>query len=601
MILCLIKSFLFKDNPSNMADPPDKCASVFDINTKRIPDSIISPAGIFTLKQWVFGNGKEKAALKALFRPTRLLHVGSRKESGLIHLVESHKYPGIGEKPQPYLALSYCWGSKPPSLKTTKSNYAHLKTSISYDAMPKAYQDSVRVARALGVKYIWIDALCIIQDDVADWEKESQTMAEIFRNSLVTMIPLRAASCNEGFLERNPSIRVNYHSREWDVSGSFFIRHMPFSYEKAESSIRDAPSFSDRPVLLELQNSAWQTRGWTFQEDMFSMRKLYFGQLMMYWDSLKPVDIMRTEDTRIDDKLERIGTAELSLIHSSEPWRGDYDYDGWYYPILQYCQKKLTYESDKLSAVSSYAKLIASKSGDTYLAGLWKNNLHRGLLWKIQRRQRKTFPDLMGRLAQSSKYVAPSWSWASRYSDLHLDLSDGNMQPECGILEAETKPRRGGIYGRVRSGHLLIRGKSCSIPGQILKKLPLESPYLNIQNEWLALEDEQYVAQCALDWRVTNDSGTQLSETSGESVRAIVMLLISSSYTENASAFSRKPQEWEIKEESPPLEVMHGLLLYPTGKADDEYWRIGLFHSLADEKGGRSYFDKCEERTLRIV
>ncbi|ETS02277.1 hypothetical protein M419DRAFT_51478, partial [Trichoderma reesei RUT C-30] len=200
--------------------------------------------------------------------------------------------------------------------------------------LPKLYRDAVRLAQVLGVRYIWIDALCIIQDDLDDWERESQMMADIFRNSLIT-----------------------------------------------------------------LQNSAWQTRGWTFQEDMFSTRKLYFGELMMYWDSLRPVDIMRTEDTIIDDKLDRIDTAELSLIHSSGPWRGDYDYDGWYYPILQYSKKKLTYETDRLPAVSSYAKLIASKSGDTYLAGLWENNLHRGLLWKLQRRDRVTFDELIPRLA----------------------------------------------------------------------------------------------------------------------------------------------------------------------------------------------------------
>ncbi|KAK1248520.1 hypothetical protein MKX08_006740 [Trichoderma sp. CBMAI-0020] len=574
----------------------DECASALDIYTKRIPDSVMSPAGIFTLKKWVLGGSEEKAALKTSFRPTRLLHVESRRESGLIRLVETHD-----EVPQPYLALSYCWGKNGPSLRTTRSNYSHLQKSISYSAMPKAYQDTVHVARVLGVKYIWIDALCIIQDDREDWEKESRMMAEIFQHSLATLILLRTASCNEGFLERNPSIKINYHNRQWGVRGSFFLRHIPFSYLDAESAIRDYPSFSNRPVSLELRHSPWQTRGWTFQEDMFSMRKLYFGQLMMYWDSLKPVDIMRTEDTIIDDRLNRLGkSGELSIVHSSEPWRGDYDYDGWYYPMLNYCQKNLTYETDRLSAVSSYAKLVGSKSGDTYVAGLWKKDLHRGLLWKIGRMQRRTFQTLMRQLSNPSEYIAPSWSWASHNSMLHFDLSDGIMQPECKVLEAKTK-NYGDVYGRVRGGHILIRGKACGIPGGRLQMLPLMSPYLNIQCEWLAIEDGQYVAQCALDWRVTNGDGKQLLEASGDSVDKMVMLLISSSYTKNASAFSKRPQEWEINEEDPSLEVMHGLLLYPTGKADDEYWRIGLFHSLADEKGGRKYFDTCEEREFRII
>ncbi|KAL7951609.1 heterokaryon incompatibility domain-containing protein [Trichoderma barbatum] len=581
------------------ATPTDPCASMFGISS-RLPKSVISPAGILTLKQWVFGNSKEKAALKALYRPKRLIYVGSKRESGLIRLVETNSHPDMDEEPQPYLTLSYCWGGKAPSLMATRKDYDRLKTSIFYDALPKTYQDTVRVARALGIKYIWIDALCIIQGDVADWEKESQAMTEIFRNSIVTIIPLRTTSCNDGFLERNPNIKVHYHSAEWNVSGSFLLRHIPFSYENAESSIRDEPSFSDRPVSLEIQNSVWHTRGWTFQEDIFAMRKLYFGQLMMYWDSLKPLDVMRTEDKIIDDTLDRIGSAELSIIHSSEPWRGDCDYDGWYYPILKYSEKKLTYEADRLPAVSSYAKLIASKSGDEYVAGLWGNNLHRGLLWKIQRRGRKTFGELMQTLKRPSEYIAPSWSWASRCGSLNLDNSD-YMKLECSILEAKTRARGGDIYGRVSGGHLLLCGKVCGIPGGKLQKLPLGSPYLDIQCEWLATEDERYVAQCSLDWRETNEDGKQLSEASGQSIQSIVMLLLSSGHTTDASAFSRKPQEWEDNEEDPPLEVMHGLLLYPTGKREDEYWRVGLFHSLTDEKGGRQYFDKCEKRTLRIV
>ncbi|KAL7962255.1 heterokaryon incompatibility domain-containing protein [Trichoderma compactum] len=509
----------------------DPCASPFKPCSDFVPGSIISPAGILTPKQWVFGSSKEKAALKALHRPTRLVHVGGKRESSLIHLVESSTHADMAKEPQPYLALSY----------STRSNYSPLKSSISYNAMPKTYQDTVRIARALG---------------------ESQVIAEIFRNSLVTIVPLRATSSDEGFLERNPSIKIPYPSAEWNISGSFFLRDIPFSYQYAEPVLRGAPSFSDRPLLLEIQNSAWHTRGWTFQEDMFAMRKLYIGQLVMHWDSLKPVDIIRTEDNIIDDKLDRIGKAELSIIHTSTPWRSDCDYQGWYNPMLEYGHKKLTYDTDRLPAVSSYAKLIASKSGDVYLAGLWEKNLHRGLLWKINRRSRWTFRQLKGFLKRPREYIAPSWSWARIGSRITWDNTD-YMKRECSILEAKTKAHGGDTYGR-----------------------------------WLAMEDEQYVAQCALDWRGTNEDGKQLSEASEEYIQNLVMFLVSSGYTEQPGAFSRRPIEWEYKEEEPPLEVMHGLLLYPTGKKG---WRVGLFHSLTDEKGGRQYFANCEEKTMRIV
>ncbi|KAL5094838.1 hypothetical protein Trisim1_005569 [Trichoderma cf. simile WF8] len=580
--------------------PGDPCATPFYPFSDFVPDSIISPAGILTLKKWVFGSSKEKAALKALYRPTRLIHVSGKGESSLIRLVESNTHADMAEEPQPYLALSYCWGGKPPSLTTTKGNYSHLKTSISYNALPKTYQDTIRIARALGVKYVWIDALCIIQDDVEDWEKESQVMAEIFRNSLVTLIPLRTTSSDEGFLERNPSIKIPYHSTEWNLSGSFFLRHIPFSYQSAESALRGAPSWSDRPLQLETQASAWHTRGWTFQEDMFAVRKLYIGQLMMHWDSLKPVNIIRTEDNIINDKQDRIDKAGPSIIHTSTPWRGDRDYQGWYEPMLEYSNKELTYQTDRLPAVSSYAKLIASKSGDTYLAGLWKKNLHRGLIWKIHRRWRWTFCQLKGWLRRPPQYIAPSWTWARIRSSVRWDNTN-YMKRECKVLEAKTKPHGGDIYGRVSSGRLLLRGKVCGIPGGKLQKLSLESPFHGEQCEWLAIEDEQYVAQCALDWRETNEDGLQLSEASGEHIQKLVMFLVSSGHTQSGYVYSRRPHEWEGKEEDPPLEVMHGLLLYPTGKKEDEYWRVGLFHSLTDEKGGRQYFANCEKKTVRII
>lgn len=328
----------------------DECASIFGIRSNRIPDNVISPSGILTLKQWVFGNKKSKA-FEAIYRPTRLIYVESRKESGLIRLVDSHSQ--TDKEPQPYLALSYCWGPKAPSLKTTKSNYAYLKSCISYHTMPKAYQDTVRLARALGVKYIWIDALCIIQDDVSDWETESKMMAEIFQNALVTIIPLCTSTCDEGFLERNPSLRIKYmhNSIEGDISGSFFIRHTPFSYENAEFAIRSSPTFSNAPINLELKKSPWQARGWTFQEDMFAVRKLYFGHMMMYWDSFQPLDVMRTEDNIIDDPLDRVKNAKLPKTQSSSGLLSGYDYDAWYHSIVDYSEKLLTFETDRLPAV----------------------------------------------------------------------------------------------------------------------------------------------------------------------------------------------------------------------------------------------------------
>ncbi|PTB77543.1 hypothetical protein M440DRAFT_1215499 [Trichoderma longibrachiatum ATCC 18648] len=114
----------------------DPCASMFDIgSSERVPESVISPAGIYTMKRWVFGKGEERAALQPTYRPTRLTCVESRKESGLIRLVEGDDDP----KAVPYLALSYCWGRKAPSLVATKGNFALLKASIPHGSFCQSF------------------------------------------------------------------------------------------------------------------------------------------------------------------------------------------------------------------------------------------------------------------------------------------------------------------------------------------------------------------------------------------------------------------------------------------------------------------------------
>ena len=83
-----------------------------------------------------------------------------------------------------YLALSYCWG-KPQPLATTlrKKNFVQLKTGILLSSLAETIQDAIVLCRKLDVGYLWVDALCIIQDDGVDWSSESQKMALIYAQS----------------------------------------------------------------------------------------------------------------------------------------------------------------------------------------------------------------------------------------------------------------------------------------------------------------------------------------------------------------------------------------------------------------------------------
>ncbi|KAF3809524.1 hypothetical protein GCG54_00012808, partial [Colletotrichum gloeosporioides] len=153
-----------------------------------------------------------------------------------------------------YVALSHCWGHHQPA-KTTKATLD----------LPKTFQDAITVTRALGIDFIWVDSLCIIQDDPDDWAKEASQMASIYRNAYITIAATSAAGGEEGFLYDR---RRRIYKSTVELSGKIrhfftrcFIDHSPFS--------RHDKTISSRPLPLI-------TRGWCLQEQILSPHLVHF-------------------------------------------------------------------------------------------------------------------------------------------------------------------------------------------------------------------------------------------------------------------------------------------------------------------------------------
>jgi hypothetical protein len=124
--------------------------------------------------------------------PTRLLFVGSGPDD-ILHLVESSQLvsdDAIKHALPRYAALSHMWGNIATSrhLKATRTSYDELRRSIGLHDLPPTFQDAVLVCRALGYLYLWIDSLCIIQDDVEDWNREAALMHRVYRMAHVTVV-----------------------------------------------------------------------------------------------------------------------------------------------------------------------------------------------------------------------------------------------------------------------------------------------------------------------------------------------------------------------------------------------------------------------------
>jgi len=124
--------------------------------------------------------------------PTRVLDVGVEGRSHDIKLIT------LGTEEVKYIALSHCWGDSRSILTTTKLTLKPRQQNIEFNDLPRTFQDAVQITRALDVRYLWIDSLCIVQDDEDDWQVESGRMAEIYLGSYLTVAATGSADSSGG-------------------------------------------------------------------------------------------------------------------------------------------------------------------------------------------------------------------------------------------------------------------------------------------------------------------------------------------------------------------------------------------------------------------
>jgi hypothetical protein len=210
------------------------------------------------------------------FKPTRLLDLRAWEGNDSITLVDTSS---LSERSVlRYAALSYCWESVSDAasqLKTTVATIASHMDHIRGESLTPVIRDAVKATRALSLDFLWIDALCTIQGDDQDWTRESGRMDSIYINSYCTICATASSTCLDGFLERKPPIVVGFESSlRRDIVG-----HLNFRY--VCSSGKAGIAFN--PILREREAGAWSSRGWTYQEECLSARKLFFGPTRMFY------------------------------------------------------------------------------------------------------------------------------------------------------------------------------------------------------------------------------------------------------------------------------------------------------------------------------
>lgn len=343
--------------------------------------------------------------------PTRLIDVGTEGDD-----VRLETSPKAGER---YITLSHVWGTLPLTVTTT-SNIRQHSEEIPWVSLTRTFQDAISITRGLGIRYIWIDSLCIIQDSSSDWEAEAKVMANVYANSYLTLAATSAAESSEGLF------RPRYNLNEED--GREYVRE----YEIKLGDRLPRKSISARRVtkyshifLLSLEYKGGHKelapllfRAWALQERFLSPRTLHFCFDELVWECKAGIDcecgfgsspsgralsagpVGRNIFKELFDSSQLPDSLGNDKAHST-----DYQkklFPGWYSLVEYYMALSITYPSDRLPALRGMTKSIEDKLGWTYLEGIWVEDLVPGLLWDAN------WPRSFRRTK-----AAPTWSWAS--------------------------------------------------------------------------------------------------------------------------------------------------------------------------------------------
>ncbi|KAH8763183.1 heterokaryon incompatibility protein-domain-containing protein, partial [Diaporthe sp. PMI_573] len=275
-----------------------------------------------------------------------------------------------------YATLSHRWGDN-QIFQLRQSSIEKLRQSIPFNELPRVFQDAMYTTIELGINYIWVDSLCIIQDLKEDWNHEAKRMGDVYQYAACNIAATGYQHSSIGlFAERNALTTTSFEG--------LYIRGSRGAFYSA--------------VGLSILNS----RAWVAQERALSPGIVYFTPQMMWWECnhLVANEVFPTGSIYGTNE-EWLKTCSIrSLTVESEP---EDIYAFWRKFISLYAGYKLTYEKDRFPAAAGIARTLDELTNDNFVAGFWEGDLIRSLILTPR-----------GRIEDvPTKQRASSWSWAS--------------------------------------------------------------------------------------------------------------------------------------------------------------------------------------------
>lgn len=447
------------DTPTNLQNDAELAEDLIGNIDQSVSVDPLSQKSINIARNWLetcvqaHGPACNSAGKHSGWMPTRLLEIvpGDSK----IYLRES-KFLSASNGAL-FVALSHCWGQAGTPFTSTRATLSLREEGIEIAELPKTFRDSVVLVASLGLQYIWIDSLCIIQDDADDWAREAAQMAEVYRNAHFVLIAANSDADAQGFLNPRQSPGL--------------VR-MP----SADLNLELLPPREERwayaPRLDNLAAEPVSARAWCLQERYLPMRALEYGTHQAFWEceSLRAGEAGDAAPREGNYLKHLCQTANINNSVFSRSGGGNDDeanlekvsWIDWYKMIEGYTARSITKSTDRLPALSGLVQaVIRGTPGDTeYLAGIWKAGFLEGLLWC------KANPG--DEMPPTTEYVAPSWSWAAAVGEVQFPIYSysekragwkafPNFEPLAEYVSSEMGIKDSDRYGRLLEGSLTLR------------------------------------------------------------------------------------------------------------------------------------------------
>ncbi|KUJ17720.1 HET-domain-containing protein [Mollisia scopiformis] len=469
--------------------------------------------------------------------PTRLISIA--KEPRLVLTSELVKTPI-------YATLSHSWGSH-EVIKLTSKDLKSFMKALPVDKLPTTFKHAFEITRKLGMDYLWIDSLCILQDSEDDWQRESSLMSSVYGGSAITIAASSARDSTHGCFLKPTIFSGGVRARVTD-GGRTRVQDFRNSEEYKRSTV----------------DTHLGTRAWALQEKMLPPRTIHFGDRGAFWECR----------TSIASEYLPDGFPK-NLVSPLVNRKGKFE---WLWPqvVGLYSAANLSFGKDKLPALSGVASLGYKETGDQYLAGLWRGQIEEQLCW----RRHHSKP-----IIKRPTWRAPSWSWAS------IDGGVGWYQPQSKVLEtqyahvldANTTLYGKDPFGQVAGGTIRLACSSM-VAGHLVPNKNVDKPGFDIVLRAGEGQDEFPITIDCLEDGEQEDNG------------AIHLLPILGGWTGCSSGMADGEKLKEF--------LVQGVVLRPTGPTKGEFSRIGSFNFYKDSMRWRepkTKIDDSYEPFLKIL